>query len=496
MERMRRREWWILLILVAGTITALIGKNALFSEAACPRLVELILYIIAGISTAIALLYALSTRNDSPVAKIASIGILIAGILVITSVAGGILSNNPEAQQVYCPPDICEQAELATNLRENGKLDGAEDVARNCFESFPEVAEDAVCLKSCGNELALTLFEKAGQILDSLPDDWNAEKEAICQRARAQLDEAHSVAGRIEFTELARSIEERQLRIQDKCTREVVDATPTPAVDVELVRIQRGPDRSLIDVRILEGSQSVPLLDAEDFALNAVGRPIAFDFEFRHADDPVCLIAVVDDSGSIYAGLGQIRAALEKLSDLRKPGDELGLVLFAERDRVRVEQDPGSEPLDPKAVTGVGELTALWDGTLQGLVVAKSCTSSIRYLVVLTDGRDNDSRHLEGDNETKARQIAAMAADQGVEICTIGVRSDQLEPRPLELVAQGCGYYPAANFDVLASLLQDLFGYVRDFYRLNFASSDIPPEGVLTLEVLKVVEQSIEFPEQ
>jgi hypothetical protein len=143
-------------------------------------------------------------------------------------------------------------------------------------------------------------------------------------------------------------------------------------------------------------------------------------------------------------------------------------------------------------VKGGGELTALWDGILEGLDVAKSCTSDTRYLVVLTDGIDNDSQHLQGDAATKARTIANQAAEQGVDICVVGV-DDDVDAESLSLVAAGCGYSHVDEFDEIATQFQNLFGYVRDFYRISFSPDFIPAGSQVVLRVRQSQEVTIDF---
>ena len=165
-----------------------------------------------------------------------------------------------------------------------------------------------------------------------------------------------------------------------------------------------------------------------------------------------------------------MREAIRKVNDFRKPDDQLGMVLFSSQDQILVKQSPSSAPLNPSVVDGTGRLTALWDAILEGLNTAQSCTSDSRYLLVLTDGRDNDSRRLEGDDITKSRAIAQQAAGQGVDICTLGV-TDQIDEESLRQVSTGCGFYYAAKFEDIANKLQELFGYVRDFYRITLSGS-------------------------
>jgi hypothetical protein len=159
---------------------------------------------------------------------------------------------------------------------------------------------------------------------------------------------------------------------------------------------------------------------------------------------------------------------------------------------VEVKQKPSESPLNETLVNGQGQLTALWDGILKGIEQAKGCSVDTRYLIVLTDGADNGSVILKGDDTDRALQIAKMAEEQDLGICTVGVQSETLKEDPLKLAAQRCRYSSAAQFDELVSLFQNIFGSVRQFYRVEF-STDLIPAGTksVTLRVLNAVDATI-----
>lgn len=276
-----------------------------------------------------------------------------------------------------------------------------------------------------------------------------------------------------------------------------VSPSPTPpAVTIQVLQTRLTGETASVEFKVFEEGVNMEGLRSGDVILTHDGLRIPFSFEERSADDPVCVIVAVDNSGSIFPGLAQIREAIQVLNDRRKPGDELGLVLFAEPDRVRVMQEPSELPLDESVVTGDGQLTALWDGILKGLEQAQKCSVQTRYLIVLTDGADTGSVRLPGDDIDRAVSVAAQAKESGVGICTVGVESDSLKEEPLELAAYGCRYERASQFDELAALFQGLFGSVRHFYRVEFSTEDLPlQQGAVGLRVLNSEEMAVEFGE-
>jgi len=481
MRKLRRRMGWFLFLILAGMGAGLAGKFGLFVEARCPRLQDTVLYAVAGGATLLALLWAAWTRNDSLAAVAGSIVFLPVGILFVASWAGGLLSTWPPLQSVYCPPRICEQAQSVRSYRESGKLDAAEEAARECVRRNPLTQAEENCRKQCAEELVRVLIEKSDP--NSLPP-WERGREQACGGASNRLKEALELCDDYGLSEdLKQRVQERQRRLDEACATPTPYVSPTPTVRAEVLRARHTEKEAFIDVRVFRGNQSLQNLKEEEFRLFCEGKPVRFEFEVRASDDPVCLIAVVDNSGSIRPGLAQIQEAIRKLNEFRKPMDKLGMVVFARHDQISV-REPSEAPLPADKIDGKGALTALWDATLVGLKTAQSCPYPNRYLILLTDGRDNDSQELKGDNRARAQEIARRAAEQGVSICTVGVASKDLEEDPLRLAAHGCNYYPAENFDQVANLFQDIFGSIRDFYRLRVEPSVVPPDSKCTLQVL------------
>ncbi|MDH7488994.1 MAG: vWA domain-containing protein [Anaerolineae bacterium] len=269
----------------------------------------------------------------------------------------------------------------------------------------------------------------------------------------------------------------------------------TADIRVELMSARTDGQKVSAEFRVLESGSDRTKLRTGDFQVWAEKQQIPFQVEERDADDPVCVIVVVDNSGSIIPGLERIRAAIRGLNERRKPGDQLGLVLFAEPNRVEVKQPPSDAPLNDRLVNGEGQLTALWDGILKGIELARTCSLSERYLIVMTDGADNASVVLKGDDRERAQRIAQMAQAENLGICTVGVQSESLREEPLQIAAYRCPYSSTARFSDLVSLFQNIFGFVRHFYRLEINAESLPPgtESV-TLRVLNAAELRIELP--
>jgi hypothetical protein len=506
--RFQQRWRWLLSVAIAGAVAFLLGRW-LLSHASCQQL-QTVLLIASSVLGVIAIgIRSYLTSDDSILSKALSYVLVLAIGMGIPLLSGQLLAGVEPIQWRFCPLDECAMLPEAQDLREAGKLDAAEHLMRECLDK----ATNPDCRLRCSCELARALYDKAGVNL----------REDSCTAAGASLSEARKlVAATGAPDDLRHAVEERLQDYQHLCatptptpTRTLTPtstSTPTPTstftpsptatrtptplpVRVEVLRKQQTDKHTVIDFRVWVAGEKRVGLTQGTFAVFVNGSPVAIQsFEERKADDPVCVVAVVDNSGSIQPGLIQIQQAIRSLNDKRKPGDQLGLVLFAEADRVKTMQTPAPRPLESTVVTGEGDYTALWDGVLEGLSQAKSCTVAGRYLIVLTDGSDNQSRQLTGDNLERARIVAGLAEGQNVGVCTVGVKSKDLEEEPLKLAAHGCGYYNAASFDEVASLFQRIFGFVRDFYRIQLSSDGlIGGQQVIKLRVLDTTEVSVDF---
>lgn len=491
-RRWRRRWVWLFFLLLVGVGAVVVGMKWLFVNAQCSRLQEAVLYLTAAALTLVFLLWAFLGRSDSAMARVGSVLFLPVLILFVASIGGSFLSALPMVQAVYCPPHICGQADDVRYFRENGKLLAAEQAAEVCLAMNPSTERERQCQRECAAELVRVLFSQADP--STLPS-WDNGREQVCKDRDSKLQRALSVSQQYGLEDaLVQMVQERQTRVAQACATPTPYVSPTPVTTVDVLRVQYDSARGgFVDVRVFQGGQSIQNLRREDFKLFVEGEPVQFDWEQRDKDDPVCLVSVVDNSGSIKPGLRQIQTAIDLLNSKRKPGDQLGMVVFDRHDNINVTK-PSPAPLNSGAIDGSGELTALWDATLVGLDATEACDHQLRYLLVLTDGHDNDSRRLGGDSMAQAREIAHRAAAKGVSICVVGVKSEALEPELLTAVAYGCGYYPAENFDAVGSLFSQLFGYIRDFYRLHlYPAPNIRPGSTLKLQV-PLAEASIEIP--
>ena len=497
MERISRRKGWLLFILLSSGIAVLLGKNWLFASAVCPRLQDLLLYGSAIVIGLIGLVYVLITRNDAIVNQIISILVVMGSILLFSGVAGAVLGKRADTQMVFCPR-TCQKSADAEALLKQSKLDGAEEVARECMESKSTGILPQECEGACDVVLSRILFKKVDATVKTLTGAWNEAWIPICDKATAQLTEALSLAGTNNEVTLADAIGQLQARLTEKCTRPTPTSTPAPLVKIQILSKQLSGDEALLNVRVLEDNVFKAGLQPSDFSLKANNAPVAFKLEERGASPSVCMVVAVDNSGSIGANLKDMRVAIDKLNDFRKPGDKFGLITFGSKDNVYLWQSPAPEPLDSSHVDGSGHLTALWDGVNLGLETLQSCQADSPYLLILTDGEDNDSRYMSGSHPADiVDSLVKKASEEDIDICMLDATQDPKrdpdQTAAMKAVARGCGYFSVVDLNSIANQYRNIFGYVTDLYRITIPLGELSAEQIISINVPDAAEVSVDF---
>ena len=133
----------------------------------------------------------------------------------------------------------------------------------------------------------------------------------------------------------------------------------------------------------------------------------------------------MDNSGSVFDGLAEIRSAIETLNGQRKSEDLLGLIVFSSPAEIRT-QGLSVDPLESSRIDARGDLTAIWHAVDQGLNLLDGCEFETKYLILLTDGENNVPYNMK-DSNANARDLREKAMNMQVNICPIGVESDAFQ---------------------------------------------------------------------
>lgn len=315
-------------------------------------------------------------------------------------------------------------------------IDPVDDTARvNCSETASRVNE---------------LLDNMQKVVDTLPDseqkDW--EDKITDRRARVEL-------------------------LAQKCV---------PEMQIKQLAARSNADDRVIDVQVQYTDENETPVEGISSLLRVVVNNKNVDdisITENRADDKACLMLVIDSSGSIPADdIPNIVNAVQALNDVRKRGDLYGIVTFGGADEIQnygLQQDI----IDTGVINRNGGSTAIWDAMQVGLgEMAQNCDSSItkRYLVLVTDGKDNSSKY--GKGEEKATIVASLrnqAQLSQTSVCVIGVSKDVAEESPnLEQLVNDCDYSYIDNFKNLAEQFKQIMGYERAYYRIVVSQSSLP----------------------
>jgi VWFA-related protein len=220
----------------------------------------------------------------------------------------------------------------------------------------------------------------------------------------------------------------------------------------------------------------VPGLKAEDFVLYENGQPQ--QISAVSSDVPACMGLLVDNSGSMRSKGAKIRAALVDFIQAGNPEDRVFVVNFNDepyldqnftRDRALIQE--ALRRFDPRGGT------ALYDSliaTAGHLAKARGCRKKV--LVLVSDGRDNESR------KSLSQTIKEIRTDNGVVIYAIALpENDASFGRPsahkvLEdlTAATGGKAFFAGN---LGKVFQQAAEEIRGQYVINYTAGQFP-EGI------------------
>ena len=467
-RRLRGRAAWFVFILIAGVLSYIVGKGIVESFS-CQDFQKDFLIFINIVLVVVGLIWAMTTKLDAVLWVFLSIIMVFALGVGVPYLFGETITQSTFVRTRWCPEVDLQYVDLVKELLDEGHFEAAEDTAYKCIDY--SVSEDQEL--ECEGVLSQALLGQIDRVVSGVED--NQYDSIACENATNKLDQLSELTNPGRGGEYLKSTYQQLSRRKDLACQEptpippTVAPTPTPTLvanfELDLIRTIKSETDFIIDFRVYKDNQQVRDLTSQDFLIKAGDKEIDISgFEEKLSDDPICLVAVVDNSGSVFDGLADIRSAIETLNGQRKSEDLLGLVVFSSPAEIRI-QALSVDPLDSSKIDARGDLTAIWHAVDQGLNLLASCEYETKYLILLTDG-DNNVPYNMKDSNANARDLREKAMSMQVNICPIGVESDALNTDPLALLATNCSYTTAENFDSVAGLFMEIFGYVRDFYRI------------------------------
>ena len=233
-------------------------------------------------------------------------------------------------------------------------------------------------------------------------------------------------------------------------------------------------------------------LEKDDFQIyeDGVLQPIK---HFSHADIPVTVGLVIDNSGSMRPKRHDVIAAALAFARSSNSQDQMFVVNFNERVSFGL---PGTIPFTDQVAqlevalsrTNSDGQTALYDAVAAGLDHLKRGNRDKKVLIVISDGGDNTSKHT-------LPQIMAMARQSDAIIYTIGIFDEQDEdrnPHVLKQLAKDTGgevFLPESLKD-LAPVCERIARDIRNQYTLAYVPTNRKRDGTYRAIQVKASGQS------
>ena len=261
--------------------------------------------------------------------------------------------------------------------------------------------------------------------------------------------------------------------------RETATQTPTGAVTKETggFVLRSEVEEVSLNVTVLNSSgQLVQTLQRDDFKILEDGVPQTL-LSFQHADIPVSIGLVIDNSGSMYKKRPSVNQSALDLIAASNKEDEAFVVNFA--DDAYIDQEFTADP--KKLRDGLSHIesrggTALYDAVVASAdKLAADAKRPKQVIVIITDGEDNASTL---DLEQAIRRVQQLS---GPVIYTVGLLfGDEMSRgevrharRALEMLSSetgGIAFFPK-SLDQIDQIAAEVARDIRSQYTLAYHST-------------------------
>ena len=150
---------------------------------------------------------------------------------------------------------------------------------------------------------------------------------------------------------------------------------------------------------------------------------------FDHTGYGLTTVVALDASGAMHtAPASAFESAIAILTRQARQQDRVAVLTLAEDARTELPFRSGLQPSAPKPLPlrPRGKSTRLYDGLLDALALFPSAPARRRQLVILSDGRDQDSQHTLADVVLKASSLGvtvdAVGMAQGVDNALVNLQ--------------------------------------------------------------------------
>lgn len=234
-------------------------------------------------------------------------------------------------------------------------------------------------------------------------------------------------------------------------------------------------------------------LGKDDFEVTENGVPQTLSV-FSHADIPVTMGIVIDDSGSMKEKRPAVNAAALAFVETSNPSDQMFIVNFNDAYYLDTPGDFTSNMDDLRSALSKIDSrggTALYDAVYSSLDHLHLGNRDKKVLLVVTDGEDNASSYQFPELLRYAQQSNAVVYTIGLlgdddnknGLFKISSRGDRHAKKILELLAHDTGgeaYFPN-SLDEVDSTCRQISHDIRNQYTLGYYPTNKATDGTFRL---------------
>lgn len=229
-------------------------------------------------------------------------------------------------------------------------------------------------------------------------------------------------------------------------------------------------------------------LNQKDFRVYEDGVPQTIS-NFSHADVPVTMGIVIDDSGSMRDKRAAVNAAALIFAKTSNPQDQVFVVNFNDVYYLDTPGDFVSNVEDLKAALDKIDSrggTALRDAVIASLDHLKLGNRDKKVLLVITDGEDNASRYTMEELMDRAQKsnaviytIGLLGSDENSNLFKIRGGEAHRAAKALKELADATGgvaYFPK-SLDEVESTCRQIARDIRNQYTLVYTPTNLKRDG-------------------
>jgi len=237
------------------------------------------------------------------------------------------------------------------------------------------------------------------------------------------------------------------------------------------------PVRPSIEFTIVDHERRYLEVSKDVLQVEEDGAPQVVE-SFQEAVDPVSIVMVLDQSGSMAKAAEAAKAAARSFVQAVRPEDSLAVVLFSDRvlfaHDLSTNREHSLEAIDEYVAKGG---TALYDAITDAMLRLKRVQGR-KVVVVLSDGRDEDNPGTAPGSLRTLADVYRTLADTDATIFTIGLgpKVDTALLTKLAAESGGEAYFPqdvAQLADDYARVVENL----RRRYVISYTSTNSTRDG-------------------